>query len=90
MTGMGHTLFSVAHRARVQEAERMTREQALDALLTRYLPGAAWAATKPLARALAIPQPELESALARLEAEGKTRRLTLAEISGPAWEWLGV
>lgn len=87
MTGMGHTLFSVSHRQRVEQGERMTREQALDALLTRYLPGAAWAATKPLARALATPQAELEDALARLEAAGKARQISLAEINGPAWEW---
>ena len=87
--GMGHTLFSVSYRAQVDAAERLTREQALDQLLTRYLPGAVWAATKPLARALAIPQPELDAALTRLEEQGKTRRLALKEIPGPAWLWLG-
>jgi hypothetical protein len=87
--GMGHTLFSVSYRAHLDTAERLTREQALDQLLTRYLPGAVWAATKPLARALNIPQPELDAALTRLEEQGKTRRLTLKEIPGPAWLWAG-
>ncbi len=89
MTGMGHTLFSVSYREHVNAAERMTREQAFDQLLTRYLPGAIWAATKPLARALNLPQPELDAALARLQEQGQTRPLALKEIPGPAWLWVG-
>ena len=89
MVGMGHTLFSVSYRAQVEAAERLTREQALDQLLTRYLPGAVWAATKPLARALGLPQPELDAALTRLADVGQTRPLTLKEIAGPAWLWIG-
>jgi hypothetical protein len=88
MTGMGHTLFSVSYRQHVDAAERLTREQALDQLLTRYLPGACWAAAKPLARALAIPQPDLEATLSRLVAAGKATPLALSEIPGPAWRWL--
>jgi hypothetical protein len=87
--GMGHTLFSVRHRAQVDAAERMTREQALDQLLARYLPGAVWVATRPLARGLGLPQPELDAALARLETAGKTCPLALKEIAGPAWLWVG-
>lgn len=89
MTGMGHTLFSVSYRKHVDAAERMTREQALDQLLTRYLPGAIWAAAKPLARALSLPQAELDAALARLEAAGQAQPLALKEIPGPAWLWTG-
>ncbi len=89
MTGMGHTLFSVSYREHVDAAERLTREQALDQLLTRYLPGAIWAATKPLSRALGLPQAELDAALTRLQERGQARPLTLAEISGPAWLWVG-
>lgn len=89
MTGMGHTLFSVSYRQHVDAAERLTREQALDQLLARYAPGAVWVAAKPLSRALGLPQPEMEAALARLQERGQARRLTLAEIPGPAWLWLG-
>ncbi len=89
MTGMGHALFSVSYREHVDAAERMTREQALDQLLTRYLPGAIWVATKPLSRALGLPQPELDAALARFQERGQAQPLTLAEIRAPAWLWVG-
>ncbi|HEX9039139.1 MAG TPA: hypothetical protein VF808_19315 [Ktedonobacterales bacterium] len=89
MVGMGHTLFSVSYRAQVDAAERLTREQALDQALSRYLPGAVWATTRPLSRALGIPQPELDAALSRLELQRKTRPLALKEIAGPAWLWVG-
>lgn len=88
-TGMGHTLFSMSYREHVDAAERMTREQALDQLLTRYLSGAVWAATKPLSRALGLPQAELDAALARLQERGQARPLALAEILSPAWLWAG-
>lgn len=88
-TGMGHTLFSVSYREHVDAAERLTREQAMEQLLARYLPGAVWAATKPLSRALGLPQPELDAALARLQERAQARPLTLAEIPGPAWQWVG-
>lgn len=87
--GMGLTLFSVAYREYLDAAERLTAEQALDQLLTRYLPGARWAAARPLARALNIPQPNLEAALRKLEAAGKVTPLALKEIAGPAWRWVG-
>jgi DNA-binding transcriptional ArsR family regulator len=89
MTGMGHTLFSAGYRVHVDAAERLTREQALDLLLTRYLPGATWVATKPLSRALGLPQAELDAALTRLQERGQTQPLALAEIPGPAWLWVG-
>jgi DNA-binding transcriptional ArsR family regulator len=84
-TGMGHTLFSVSYRQYVDAAERMTREQALDQLLARYLSGAVWAATKPLSRALGLPQAEVDAALTRLQERGQARPLALPEIPGPAW-----
>ncbi len=86
---MGHTLFSVSYRDYVDAAERLTREQALDQLLTRYLPGAVWAATKPLSRSLGLPQAELDAALTRLQERGQVQPLALAEIPGPAWLWTG-
>jgi hypothetical protein len=86
--GMGHMLFSVAYRQHLDAAERLTAEQALDQLLTRYLPSAGWAAAKPLARALALPQPNLEESLKRLEAAGQVAPLKLREIPSPAWRWV--
>lgn len=88
-TGMGHALFSVTYREYMNQADRMSRDEALDQILMRYLPGAIWATTRALARALGLPQTEVEAGMARLQERGQAQPLTLKEIAGPAWLWTG-
>src|SRR5262245_752868 len=62
----------------VAEGRRLSRERALDCLVTRYLRGAVFSNGALLARLFAVPPAEIDGALARLERAGIIRRPPIA------------
>lgn len=62
---MSHALVYVRYREQVEEADRMTREDAFDRFLYAYLPNAVYAMPTVLARHLRIDETELRAALDR-------------------------
>jgi hypothetical protein len=84
---MRHALVHLRYRAHVVEADRMTREQALEQLLLAYLPHAAYAAPVALARHLKLPEDELCAGLERLVEAGRAIRATFPEVKGGCYVW---
>lgn len=70
---MRHALVSLRYPEPVAAAERLTRDAALDQLLTTYLAAAIYAVPKPLAKDLGIPEAELRAALERQPASTSIR-----------------
>jgi hypothetical protein len=84
---MGHALVATAYPEQVEEAERATREGALDRLLRAYLPNAVYALPTVLARHTGIPEEELRAGLERLVAEGDARPEEIAGQKGRSYVW---
>jgi hypothetical protein len=86
---MYHVLVSTRYPEPVERAERMTRAEALDQLLTTYLPPAAYALPARLAKHLGIPEGELRAGLEDLSARGLAREIALASEKTPCYVWKG-
>lgn len=83
---MRHALVRARYPDAITAAERMTPDEALDRLLTTYLPQAVYAVPATLARHLGVPLPALRSGFDRLVARGKAIPIALgAKRDGYAW-----
>lgn len=71
---MHHALVMDHYRDQLNEAERLTPEDAFDRFLATYLPGAAYALPVPLARHLGVEETQLRAALERLVGSGASSR----------------
>jgi hypothetical protein len=84
---MSHALVAVRYEEQVDEAERMTREEALDRFLRTYLPHAAFAAPAVLARHLTLPEEDVRTALDRLAEDGVVRQVAVPGYKGACYAW---
>lgn len=84
---MRHALVRERYPQHVAAAEHMTREDALDAFLTTYLPAAVYAVPAPLAKHLQLPEPELRAGLDRLVETGRAAAVTLPQYKGVCYAW---
>ena len=82
-----HTLVMDRYRQYAEAAERMTRDDALDAFLAAYLPSAVYAIPATLAKHLKLPDAELSAALERKVAAGHAERVTLDGVRGVCYVW---
>ncbi len=79
---MRHALVAVRYPDHVAAADRLTRAEALEALLRAYLPAAVYAQPIPLARHLHLPEAELRAGLERLAEQGQARRIAIPGQKG--------
>lgn len=84
---MRHALVSSRFREHVDAAERMSREAALDQVLSAYLPWAVYAQPAILSRHLRLPEDELRAGLDRLVATQRASAAELPEIKGTCHVW---
>ncbi|MEO7002706.1 MAG: hypothetical protein ABI068_12925 [Ktedonobacterales bacterium] len=84
---MCHALVIARHPEAVRAADHLSREEALDQLLTAYLPYAFYALPTPLARTLPISEAELRTAFDRLVERAVTRRVALPSQKAPCYVW---
>ncbi len=86
-TDMSHALVSTRYPDARAAAEKLTREAALDDLLSAYLPPAVYVVPNTLAKHLGLPEPELHETLERLAAQGKLIAATLPGTKGVCYVW---
>jgi hypothetical protein len=84
---MSHALVSVRYPQQVAAAERMSRAEAVNALLGAYLPHAVYAVPDTLAKDLKLPAAELESGLDRVVAQGRALATELAGHKSACYVW---
>ncbi|MGI8827149.1 MAG: AlkZ-related protein [Chloroflexota bacterium] len=84
---MRHTLVSVRYAKAVEQAEALSRESALDALLMTYLPQAVYAVPLVLGKHLGVPEIELHAGLDRLVAVGSVRAVDGDGPKGASYVW---
>ena len=82
---MSHALVASRYPELVEQAERMTRDEAYERLLRAYLSHALYAAPAMLARHLGVPEDELRAALDRLEVEAIVVRQEVAGYKGACY-----
>jgi hypothetical protein len=68
---MHHALVRARYPEHVKAAERLTRDEALDAVLATYLASAVYAVPGTLAKQLVMPEPDLRASLERLVARDR-------------------
>lgn len=78
-------LVTEQYREHAVAADRLSREQALEALLRAYLPHAVYALPDVLARHLGLPEAELRAGFERLVEAGAADRATLAGHKGTCY-----
>jgi hypothetical protein len=84
---MHHALVSARYREHIEAAERLSRAQALEQVLSAYLPCAVYALPGILARHLRLDEPELRGGLDRLVAAGGATATEFADHKGNAYVW---
>lgn len=84
---MSHVLVSSRFRTHCDAADRLTRADALDALLAAYLPHAVYAVPPVLARHLKLADDELCAGLERLRERGDAEPRELDGIRGACYVW---
>ena len=84
---MRHALVAARYPEHVAAAAHLSREAALEALLTTYLPHAVYAVPGVLSKHLKLPVGELRAGLERLVAAGLARPVTLSGMSEAAYAW---
>ncbi|HLV98347.1 MAG TPA: hypothetical protein VKT82_06675 [Ktedonobacterales bacterium] len=82
-----HTLLATRYQDYAERAQQLSREEALEQLLTTYLPNAVYALPTVLARHLRLPEPELRAGLERLCAQGQAETASFAEQKGVCYLW---
>lgn len=83
-----HALVADRYREHMDAADRMTRDDALNAFLSAYLPSAVYALPVPLARHLKLPEADLRAALERLVAAEHAARASFDDVKGQCYMWL--
>ena len=86
---MSHVLVSSRFRSYCDAADRLTRAEALDALLVAYLPHAVYAAPTVLARHLKLAEDELRAGLERLRERRVAEPRELDGVKGTCYVWRG-
>jgi hypothetical protein len=84
---MRHALVALRYRDQVAAADRLTHEQALDAVLSAYLPHAVYAVPPTLAKHLKLDDELLRTALERMVAAGQAVPATFPEHKGTCYVW---
>jgi hypothetical protein len=84
---MGHALVAIRHAEQVDQAERMTREGAMEQFLRTYLPHAVFVAPAPLAKHLGLAEAELRAGLERLATEKRVTTAALPGVKGVCYVW---
>ena len=79
--------MSARYREHMEAAERLSRAQALEQVLSAYLPCAVYALPGILARHLRLDEPELRGGLDRLVAAGGATATEFADHKGNAYVW---
>jgi hypothetical protein len=82
---MSHALVHLRYRDYAVQAERMTREDALERFLLTYLPSAVYAVPAFLARDLKLPDSELSASLDRLVNQGVAASAQLEGVKGQCY-----
>lgn len=82
-----HVLVADRYREHMEAADRMTRDDALDAFLSTYLPSAVYALPATLAKHLKLPEAEPRAGLERLVAGGHAARAELDGVKGVCYVW---
>jgi hypothetical protein len=85
---MRHALVTVRYPDHIAAAARLTREEAIDQLLARYLPAAAYAVPAPLAKHLGLPEAELRAGLERLAGQGHAVQTPIPGQKTPGYAWV--
>lgn len=80
-----HGLMFVRRPQDVQAAEKMSREEAIMALLKAYLPTARYIMPGTLSTHLRVPKVEILEALEALSSQGLVSLAQAPEIKGPIW-----
>jgi hypothetical protein len=84
-----HTLLTTHYQDHVARAQELSREVALEQVLTTYLPQAVYVLPTTLARHLRLPEPELRASLERLCEQGQAETVSFAEQKGTCYLWHG-
>lgn len=84
---MLHALVPTRYHAQAEAADRLSREQAMELLLLRYLPQAAYIVPAVFARHLKLPEAEVVAACERLAAVEQTRPASLEGVKGACYVW---
>ena len=84
---MHHALVTMQYREYSEAAEQMRREDALDRVLSTYLPHAVYAVPDRLAKHLGLTEAELHGALERLRAAGQVRAISLPFEKAQCYVW---
>jgi hypothetical protein len=82
-----HTLIATRYQDYLEQAQRLSREEALEQMLLTYLPQAVYAVPTVLARHLRLPERELRAGLERLCAQGQVETISLAGQKGGCYLW---
>jgi len=85
---MRHTLVADRYPQHARAADKLTRDEAFDALMAVYLPSAVYAQPVPLARHLHLPESDVRASLERLVGQGHARRVALPNQKGACYVWL--
>lgn len=86
---MSHVLVSSRFRQHCDAADRLTRAEALNALLAAYLPHAAYAVPTVLARHLKLAEDELRAGMDRLCERRVAEPRELDGVKGTCYVWCG-
>jgi hypothetical protein len=79
---MSHALVPTRYRAQAEAADRLTRDQALELLLMRYLPQAVYIVPTVFARHMKLPEAEVVAACERLATAEQARPSSLDGVKG--------
>ncbi len=82
-----HTLIATRYQDYLAQAQRLSRQQALEQVLSTYLPHAVYALPAVLARHLRLPESDLRGGLEHLCARGQVEAVSFDEIKGQCYLW---
>ncbi len=84
---MRHTLVVDRYPQHARAADKLTRDEAFDALMAAYLPSAIYAQPIPLARHLHQPESDIRACLERMVEQSHARRVALPSQKGACYVW---
>ncbi len=82
-----HTLIATRYSDYLEQAQALSRAEALEQLLQTYLPQAVYIVPTVFARHLRLPEAELRAGLERLCAQGQVETLSLDGQKGVCYLW---
>jgi hypothetical protein len=84
---MSHALVPTRYRAQAEAADRLTREQAVELLLLRYLPQSMYIVPTVFARHMKVPDAEVVAACERLAAAEQAKQASVEGVKGTVYVW---